>query len=311
MDTVKKVLTGLFLVLFLPSLLAADVPGDELPVDTPVQIKERAREVIHLGVENKRVVNMTEAMVQYKFTEEQMAKVYDMIGEAKKNGLPVEPLINKLHEGIGKRIQSQNIIMAMEKVKERYQSAAQIAYTMTGSEEETDALTGDIAESLAAGMAGNDMESIGEMVDQVQIQSEDRLSLKIRTLATVKTMARAGAGSASVVKTIKAALKKGYDHNKMKALEKAFVSQVRGNHNPSDIAEAFARGINEGISADEMGRQGYMNSAGSGETGSFGNRFGSGNGTGAGMGGTGGMPGAGSGGMRGPGGSGGGGRGGR
>jgi hypothetical protein len=150
--------------------------------------------VIHLGVENKRVVNMTEAMVQYKFTEEQMAKVYDMIGEAKKNGLPVEPLINKLHEGIGKRIQSQNIIMAMEKVKERYQSAAQIAYTMTGSEEETDALTGDIAESLAAGMAGNDMESIGEMVDQVQIQSEDRLSLKIRTLATVKTMARAAQG---------------------------------------------------------------------------------------------------------------------
>jgi hypothetical protein len=85
----------------------------------------------------------------------------------------------------------------------------------------------------------------------------------------------------------------------MKALEKAFVSQVRGNHNPSDIAEAFARGINEGISADEMGRQGYMNSAGSEKQAALESfrvwkwdrrRHG----------GTGGMPGAGSGGMKRP-----------
>lgn len=305
MDTVKNILKGLFLVLFLPSVLIADILDDELPNNTPLQIKEMAREVISLGIENQGVLKMTKAMFQNKFTEEQMIRAYDIIGEAKKNGLPVEPVMNKLHEGIGKHIQNQNIIMAMEKVKERYKSATRYAYSMTDSEEETNALTGDIAESLAAGMTGNDIESIGEMLDQMNIQTKEKSSLKIQTLSTVKTMARTGAGSASVINTIQAALKNGYDQNKMKGLEKAFVAQVRGNNNPSRVAEAFTRGINAGISADEMGRQGYMNSAGSGGAGGYGS------GNGAGMGGI--QGGSGSGGMggSGQGSGGGGGRGGR
>ena len=305
MDTAKIILKGLFLVLFLPSVLLADVLDDELPNTTPLQIKERAREVISLGIGNQGILKMTKAMLQNKFTEEQMIRAYAIIGEAKKNGLPIEPVMNKLHEGIGKHIQNQNIIMAMEKVKERYQSATQYAYSMTDSEEETDALTGDIAESLAAGMTGIDIESIGDMLDQMKIQTKEKSSLRIQTMATVKTMARTGAGSASVIHIIGAALKNGYDQNKMKGLEKAFMVQVRGNHNPSQIAKAFTRGINAGISVDEMGRHGFMNSAGSGGSGGYGN--GSGNGTG--MGGTG--SGGGSGGMGGSGhGSGGGGSGG-
>ncbi|MBN1906455.1 MAG: hypothetical protein JW927_15300 [Deltaproteobacteria bacterium] len=312
MDIAKKIIKGLFLVLFLPSILAADVLDDELPVNAPVQIKERAREVIRLGVESQGVVKMTKAMLQNKFTEEQMVKAYEVIGDAKQNGLPVEPLMNKLHEGIGKRVKSQNIIMAMEKVKERYKSATQYAYSMTDSEEETDALTEDIVESLAAGMTGTDIETIGDMLDQVQIQTKEKSSLKTQTLATVKTMARTGARSGSVANTIQTAIKNGYDHNKMKSLEKAFINQVKANHNPSEITEAFIRGINAGTSVDEMGRHGYMNSTGSGGTGAYGNGFGNG----AGMGGSGGTSGgAGSGGMRGAGGSGGssggGGRGGR
>lgn len=305
MDTAKKIIMGLFLVLFLPSILTADVLDDELPVNTPVQIKERAREIIRLGVENQGVVKMTRAMVENRFSEEQMVRAYEMLGKARESGLPVEPLMNKLHEGIGKRVQSQNIIMAMKKVMERYQSAARYASSMTENREEADQLTGDIAESLSAGMDGDDIKRIGDMLGQMNIQTKEKSSLKTQTLSTVKTMARTGTGSESVIDIIGAALNKGYDQNKMKGLEKAFMSQVRGNHNPSEIARAFTRGINEGITADEMGRHGYMNPAGSGGTGSFGNRFGTGNS--AGMGGAGGIPGgAGSGGMRGSGGSGGG-----
>jgi hypothetical protein len=50
MDIAKIILKGLFLVLLLPSVLVADVLDDELPANTPVQIKERAREVFNLGV---------------------------------------------------------------------------------------------------------------------------------------------------------------------------------------------------------------------------------------------------------------------
>jgi hypothetical protein len=309
MDTVKKIMVGLFLVLFLPSVLTADVLDDELPNNTPLQIKEMAREVINLGVENHGVVKMTNAMIQNKFTEEEMIRAYKIIGETMGNGLPEKPVMDKLYEGIGKRVNNQNIITAMEKVMERYQAASRYAQKMTENNEQAEFLTGDIEEVLAAGITGKDIERIGEMLNQLKIQTREKLSLKVQTLATIKTMARTGARSESVISIMRTALKNGYDQNKMKNLENAFMVQLRRNHNPSEIADFFTRGINAGISVDEMGRQGYMNSAGSGGTGDFGNGFGSGNG--AGMGGTGGTSGGSdSGGMGGSGNSSGGGGGG-
>lgn len=322
MDSIKKILISLVFVFFLPSVLVADVLDDELPGDTSVQVKEKARQVIRLGVENHGVVKMTQTMLQNRFTEQQMIRVYGIVGEAKKNGLSEEPLMNKLHEGVGKRVQSENIIMAMEKVKERYQSASKYANQMSRNREQSEILTGHIAECMSAGMSDDSIGKIGRMLGNLKTQNNrEKSSLEIQTLMTVKTMSRLGANSASVTDAVDTALRNGFDQNKMMRLEKAFVFQARAKHNPSNIAENFSRGINEGMSVDDMGRKGYMNSGNGMGRNSLGNGIGSGIGTGqgsaggsiggagsggGGMGSSGGMGGSGSSGGRGAGGSGGG-----
>ena len=261
MDLTKKIILSLVFLLFLPSILIADVLDDELPADTPVQVKEKARQVIGLGVENQGIIKMTQTMLRNGFSENQMIRAYEILGEARKNGLPDEPVMNKLYEGVGKRVQSGNIIMAMEKVKERYQVASQYAYRINSDSEQAGILTGHIAESLSAGMAGNDIDRIGEMFSRLESKNnKEKSSLEIQTFQTVKTMARMGAESSSVVDTVQTALQTGYDQNKMKSLEKAFVAQARARANPSAVAESFTRGMRAGVSVDELGRPGYMNS---------------------------------------------------
>ena len=313
MALIKRILLSMVFIFILPSVLIADVLDNELPNDTPLQVKERARQIIDLGVESNGVVKMTQTMLRNRFSEQQMIRAYEILGEAKRNGLREEPVMNKLYEGIGKNVQAQNIIMAMEKVRERYETASQYAHRMTSNREQAGILTGHIAESLSAGMTGSDIAQIGQMLRQSEAQNNrERAALEVQTLMTVKTMARIGAKSSSVVDAVQTALMNGYDQNKMKTLERAFINQARTRYNPTDIAESFSRGIKAGVSVDELGRQNYMNTG----TGMGGNGYGTVNGIGQGgaggsMGGSGsGYPGGGMGGMGGSGGSGGGGAGG-
>lgn len=261
MDLIKRIILSLVFLFLLPSVLIADVLDDELPADTPVQVKEKARQVIRLGVENQGIIKMTQTMLRNGFSEMQMIRAYEILGEAKKNGLSDEPVMGKLYEGVGKHVQSGNIIMAMEKVEERYLVASQYAHRISSDREQSGILTGHIAESLSAGMTGNDIDRIGKTFSRLEIQNnKEKSSLEIQTFQTVKTMARMGAESSSVVDTVQTALQNGYDQDKMKRLEKAFVTQARTRANPSAVAESFSRGIRAGVSVDELGSPGYMNS---------------------------------------------------
>ena len=238
--------------------------------------------------------------------------------------------MSKLYEGVGKRVQSENIVMAMEKVRERYQVASQYAKQMSRDREQSEILTGNIAESLSAGMTENHIARITRMFNNLQTQNNgEKSALEIQTFMTVKTMARVGASSSSVADAVESALQNGYNVNNMRRLEKAFVVQARARYNPTSIAETFSRGIGTGVSVEDMGKNGYMNSGGmmgannygngvpgsgmgmggAGQGGAGGSAGGAGSGGMGGMGSSGGMGGSGSG--QGSGGSGGGGRGGR
>ena len=306
MDLIKRVLISLVFIMILPSVLIADVLDDELPKDTPREIKERARQTIQLGVENQGVVKMTQTMLQNRFSEQQMIRAYEILDETKRNGLPEEPIMDKLYEGIGKHVQDKNIIAAMEKVMKRYQKASQYAGQINSEKEQSRILTGQIAECLSAGMTDNDIGRIGNSLRKLKTQDSEKSSLEIQTMKTVKTMARTGARSSSVVAAVQEALQNGYTQGKMSQLENAFLNQVRARYNPTDIATTFSRGISKGVSIDEMSRPSYMNMNAVNGMGGNGFRNSYGPGAGIGQSGIGGSAGgAGSGGAGGAGGSGG------
>ena len=281
MGFIKKISLILVFIFFLPAILIADELDNELPKDTPLQIKEKARQVISLGVENQGIVKMTQTMLQNRFSKQQMLEAYEILIDAKMSNLPEEPIINKMYEGIGKRVQNQNIIMAMEKVHARYKTANNIAQHMSSDRDQSRILTRHIAECMTAGMTGKDMDRIGEML---QTRSEGQsgkgtAELSEQTLKTVKTMARMGVKSEFAVGIVDEALKKGYESNKMIRLEKAFIVQARARSNPSEVARLFAQNIKAGVSVDDLSRPGFLNSNNGMRNNSPGNNFGDFNGS--------------------------------
>ena len=268
MGTIKKTILFLSLIFFLPAILHADILDEELPADTPLQVKEKARQAIQLGIQNQGIVQMTQTMLENRFSNQEMLNAYEIMMEAKRADIPEEPIMNKLYEGIAKKVQSKSIIKAMEKVQTRYKTASDLAQGMTGDRVQSRVLTRDIAESMTAGMNSNDIEKIGKMLNsRTREQSgKENSGLAEQTFEAVKTMARIGVESEPAAEVIGDALMQGYNQNNMVKLKKAFIAQARTRTNPSELAKYFSYSIRAGVSVDDLSRPGFSN---------FGNSMGS------------------------------------
>ena len=277
----KKLLYIIMIICFIPSFSFADEVDDGLPSDTPAQIKESARQVIRLGIENHGVVKMTKTMLENRYTEQQMLAAHEVLMKAKRQDLPTEPIMNKLHEGVAKGVQAGSVVQAMETVRSRYEAANGFAGKLTQNKEQARTMTQEVAESMSAGMGNGDMERITTMLQQKtrDMKTEEAQKFNKATLSAVKTMARSGADSSSVTEVIGNAFQKGYTAREMERLGITFMKQAKDSSSASGLARSYANGIRNGATADNIGNYGQGGS-GSGFGGAGGGSFGSGAGGG-------------------------------
>ncbi|MBN2060479.1 MAG: hypothetical protein JW882_08690 [Deltaproteobacteria bacterium] len=301
----KKLLYIIMIIFFIPSFSFADEVDDGLPSDTPAQIKESARQVIRLGVENHGVIKMTKTMLENRYTEQQMLAAHEVLMKAKRQDLPAEPIMNKLHEGVAKGVQGGLVVQAMETVRTRYEAANGFAGKITRNKEQARTMTQEMAESMSAGMGNGDMESVTTMLRQRtrDMKTEEAQKFNRATLSAVKSMARSGADSSSVMEVIGNAFQNGYTARDMERLGTAFMKQAKGSSSASRLARSYANGIRNGATADNIENYGQGGpGSGFGADGGFGGAgggFGGGaGGAGGGFGGGGGAGGAGGGGGR-------------
>ncbi len=283
----KKILFILMVMCFIPLLAFADEVDDGLPSDTPAQVKESARQVIRLGVENQGVINMTRTMLENKYSEKQMLAAHEVLMKAQRQNLDTEPIKNKFNESVAKKEKASKSIKAMETVRSRYEKASGLAGNMTQDQEQARAMTQEMAECMNAGITTKNMEQISTMLQTrtKDINTADAQALNKGTLGAVKQMAKAGADSGSVTKVAKNALQKGYTVQDMEKLGNSFMAQVKNESSATALANSFANAVKNGAKADDAGNYAQKN-AGSG-FGQSGSGMGSSGMGGSGMGGSG------------------------
>lgn len=249
-----KKLLYLFLLIFLfiPSMSFSDEVDDALPAGTPERVKASVRNNVNLGVNNSGLLEMTRSMLNSRFSENQMIEAHKTLMNAKGEDLPVEPLMNKLHEGIAKQIKAEKILQAMEKVRSRYERANRLAGAYTQNKEQARSMTMHIADCMSAGVENADMEKIMErlMVRKQQNGGED--DLEKETLRMTRMMALSRARSKDVTDVVESALKMGYNAKEMNHLGKLFMSMVGSASSASDLARSYSNAINQGMSANRI-----------------------------------------------------------
>ncbi len=254
-DVMKELLFILMIVCFIPAFGFADEVDDGLPSDTPARVKESARQVISLGVQNQGVIKMTKTRLETRYTEKQMLAAHEVLMKARRQNLDTEPVMNRFNEGAAKKEKAAASIKAMEQVRSNYETAGGLAGKMTQDSSQVKAMTREMAECMDAGVTKKNMEQISTMLQEKTkaMNPGDGQALNNATMNTVKQMARSGADSGSVARVVKNAFAKGYTAKDMEQLRNSFAEQVKNAGEATALANSYANAVKNGAKADEVG----------------------------------------------------------
>lgn len=295
----KKTAIIVGILLLCASASFADEVDQGLPNQTAEQLKANTREMIRLGISTDEAVKMTRAMVENRFQVENAVQAQEIVMNAKKQGLPAGPVMNKAHEGIAKNVQAGSIVAAMEKTRERYAYAYEKAKTL-GIDTREVAATGDvIAQSMAAGLTRRDADVICDRLqtrdrlrttdtEQTPAQDRQRDREQIHKVAqesfmTVREMNRLGVPSDVAADTVCQALENGYQARDMEQLRNTFMNRARQG-DPAQLAKNYAYAIRNGAGAQDLDSPGRLGKGWSDEASRPGMSGGPGQGAGSGAG---------------------------
>jgi len=261
----KKICLMVCAVLFSASLAFGDEVEESLSTLATEQLKNSTREMIQSGIDTDNAIRVTKLMLQNQFSLEQALRAQKAIMNAQKEGLPVEPIMNKAYEGMVKQVQAKNIVQAMEQVHSRYAFAHEQARALTHERSEIRTMTNTIAKGLAAGMNQEDIRGITNMLQErtQQMTQSQTMELAKESFMTARDMTRLGLSSKTTTDLVCLALQKGYTARKMENMRNSFMTQSRSSH-PTYLVNSYSNAIKGGKSVDILGYSGSSGSSGSG-----------------------------------------------
>jgi len=275
----KKIGLIVCAVLFCASLAFGDEVEESLSTVATEQLKASTRGMIQSGIDTDNAIRMTKLMLQNQFSLEQTLRAQRVIMNAQKEDLPIEPIMNKAYEGMGKEVPAKNIVQAMERVRARYASAYEQAGVLTKERSQVRAIGNTIAKSFTAGMNQKDIQGIMERLQErtQQMTQSQTMELAKESFKAARDMARLGLSSKTTTNLVCLALQNDYTAGKMKNMRNSFMAQSRSS-NPTPFANSYSNAIKGGKSADSLGDSGSSGQGGSGGMGGPGGSGGGGGG---------------------------------
>ena len=282
-----KTIRLLILIFFTLSTLAHAADNQPLSNQTQQKIQQMTQEMSALGIPEAQAQKMLTRMHQNRFQQQNIVRAQQTVMDAAKESLPTEPIMNKAMEGMVKKVQEQQVIRAMETVRNRHQYAYRMAKSLSADEETTEKMANTITDCLTAGMSVQDMDRIAaRLTIQTRQQTKNQAEgLSLQTMQTVRTMARLGAANTDVSDSICLALQHQYTSQQMKQLRHNFsigAQQTSARQLAHQYASSIEKGETPGNSRGNAYRGGSDNDGGSGSSGSGGGSGGSGSGGGSG-----------------------------
>ena len=214
----------------------ADTVDQQLPKTATAQIKASTKQMVSRGFNTDNVINMTQLMLANNFSQQQILQAHAILMNAHQQGLPIEPIMSKAHEGMAKHIQAGNIVQAMEQVRSRYAFASKQARAVTHDKAKINQMATILAGSLAAGM---NHEDAGRMMQVLQARAQNMTQthsdeLAMQTLMTARIMSRQGMQSQAVSDSVCQALQQGYNAQEMHNMRNTMM--INASH-------AFSKGM--------------------------------------------------------------------
>lgn len=260
-----------FILLVHTHLQAADTTAPP-----PVQLPAAAGEAVSTELSSAQTqMQLSEAMHQNRFSQVNMERIRELLEDMEQDGLPTDPVTDKVYEGIVKGVEPEIIVQAAERVRNRYRIAERQAGELIPASQQRTRLREMFVGAYAAGMTEPEC---SRLVSQLQSRTRsmdavEAQELTLQTMATARAIVRRGASAEHTSQLLEQALQQSYQAGDMEQMRHQFEYRVRYG-SPDHVAAQFNDEIGSGAKAEELGR-----SRSRGSESNSGNAGGSGNGS--------------------------------
>jgi len=253
----KKICAVMILALLWVPGAFADEVSETLAGQASERIQESTRAMIEAGIDNEKAIDVTRAMLRNRFSEEHTLRAQEIMQSTRRQELPVEPVMNKAYEGIAKNVRTESVLRAMVDVRTRYAYAYEHAATLTQDRSRVRAIGEAIADSLAAGVAQVDCDSL---MTRLREKKQDRTHQQVDLLAeevftTTRAMARIGVSSVNLTDMVTESLRNRYTVGEMIMLRERFMEHALSRE-ANRLAREYAARIGQGERAEDLRGQG-------------------------------------------------------
>jgi hypothetical protein len=225
----KKVFIICMAIFFCAAVASADPVEEGLPKTATQEVKKSTRQMLSQGFNTENMIDMTRQMLANNFSQQHVLEAHAILMNAEKQGLQIEPIMNKAHEGLAKQVQPKAVVQAMEQVRSRHAFASKQAKAITNDEAKMNQMEAILAGSMAAGMNHEDADRIMQALQErtrnmTRVHAED---LAMQTFMTTRMMARLGMHSQAVGDSVCEALQQGHNAQEMHNMRNTMMANSR------------------------------------------------------------------------------------
>jgi hypothetical protein len=249
----------LFLFLMLPSWLEGAENGhiehikqaletSSLPQTGQAAVSAKAAAAIHAGVPAEDVEIIVSRAVARGSDGGTINRLLDVSMSAKKENLPVAPLLNRIEQGLSKGVPAERIAIASERLAEKLSAALPIVDALIRDgmtprrDNERDAAIASAARALEKSVPAEAIDGMGAAV------KDKRGSLPLFTSAvdTATYFAASGMSPKTAVHLVRNALEKGSSERELSAMVRRMDDEMKRGTSADDIAAKMERGNMQG-----------------------------------------------------------------
>lgn len=210
------------------------------------EISEAQASAIAAGVSDDALNRILAQGYKYDLSPKHVHGYLNILAEAARQGLPVEPLASKIEEGTAKRVPPMRITPVVKQMLERYRSTRDaVAQVVPQAEISADTLV-RLADSLTVGITPDEMDRYLSMAPATSL---DQVTSGLEFLAALKQL---GIDPLSAEQVVTAGLNSEYFEDTDWGLAHTLAAAKRNGTPAATLASAALKGVNKEQSTVEV-----------------------------------------------------------
>jgi len=219
-------------------------------------VREKALEAMRAGVSEGDVAELIRRGLDRGVRAEELVRLFEVVTEARRHNLPMRPVLDKVKEGLAKRVPPERIVSAASRISRELATAHELIQraerqgVRVEKARTREKAVEAVADALARGVSPSDVERLSRHVAGAS-RGAEAMALLDEGVEVTADLVSMGLSPQDAVETVAAAISQGLNRHDVKRLRKGLARELKDGASPAEGAQRLREEIRSGWRGDD------------------------------------------------------------